>query len=150
MKSKQNAQRILLDTSFLMPTIGIEVEKQVLDTVSKIQPGKYEILYSNLSLLECTWMAIKQMKASKYREEIFRKGVLSIAKTGYYNLIHEDAEDYLYALQLYQMGHIDMIDNLLYAIALRNECSFLTIDRELQEFIDKNDVRDVILTPEEF
>lgn len=150
MKNSRNTQRILLDTSFLLPSLGIEVEQSVTEILSKLSDGKIKPFYSNLSLLESSWMAIKQIKKGNYQDAIFRKGLLSITKTGYYEVVPTDANDYLVALSFYQNGHTDMIDNLLYATALSNRCHFLTIDYELRRFINDIQFENVVLTPEDF
>ncbi len=149
MKNSQNIQRILLDTSFLLPTLGIEVEQVVIDSLSKLNSESIKACYSDLSLLESSWMAIKQIKNGNYQDTIFRKGLLSITKTGYYEAVSTDATDYLFALNFYQNGHTDMIDNLLYATALSNQCHFLTIDDQLGRFIKDNKYENVILTPKD-
>ncbi len=149
MKNSQNIQRILLDTSFLLPTLGIEVEQDVMDSLSKLNSEGIKSFYSGLSLLESSWMAIKQIKKGNYQDAIFRKGLLSITKTGYYDEVPTDANDYLVALSFYQKGHSDMIDNLLYATALSNRCHFLTIDDQLRRFIKEKKYENVILTPKD-
>jgi PIN domain nuclease of toxin-antitoxin system len=87
------------------------------------------------------------MKRAKYREEVFRRGMLSITRTGMYQVLHASAEDHMLALRFYQKGHTDMIDNLLYAISLRNNCTFLSIDNEFKMFIDEAGLQDIIVTP---
>jgi len=149
LKNSQNIQRILLDTSFLLPTLGIEVEQEVIDSLSKLNSERIKPFYSDLSLLESSWMAIKQIKKGNYQDAIFRKGLLSITKTGYYEVVSADANDYLVALSFYQNGHLDMIDNLLYATALSYRCHFLTIDDQLRRFIKDKKYENVILTPNE-
>lgn len=149
MKNSQNTQRILLDTSFLLPSLGIEVEQSVTEALSKLSDGKNKPFYSDLSLLESSWMAIKQIKKGNYQDAIYRKGLLSITKTGYYEVVSTDANDYLVALSFYQNGHKDMIDNLLYATALSNGCQFLTIDDQLRRFIKDKKYENVILAPKD-
>jgi predicted nucleic acid-binding protein len=149
LKNNRNTQRILLDTSFLLPSLGIAVEQSVTEALSKLNDKRIKPFYSNLSLLESSWMAIKQMKKGNYQDEIYRKGLLSITKTGYYEMVPTDANDYLVALDFYQNGHADMIDNLLYAVALSNRCKFLTIDNQLIRFIKEKKYEDAILTPKD-
>ncbi|MBD3408115.1 MAG: PIN domain nuclease [Candidatus Lokiarchaeota archaeon] len=149
MKSNQDKQMILLDTSFLLPSLGIEVEKEVMETLSKLVSDDTSLFYSEWSILECSWIAIRQIKGDNYDQSLFRRGLLSITKTEVYNLIQPDPEDYLNALTLYQKGHHDMMDNLLYTTALRKQYRFLTIDYDLSRFISKNQIENIILTPED-
>ncbi|TFF95934.1 hypothetical protein EU546_02425 [Candidatus Thorarchaeota archaeon] len=149
MKNSPDTQRILLDTSFLLPSLGIEVEKGVMDTLRKLEPTENELVYSDWSLLESNWIAVRQMRKGIFNESVFRRGLLSITRTGYYTGVTSKAEDYLMALTFVQDGHPDMIDNLLYATALRRGYSFLTIDRDLQDFVTRNNVQNVLLTPDD-
>ncbi len=149
MRSNRSIQRILLDTSFLMPTIGINVEKRVIDALSKLRLEERDICYSKLSLLECTWMAARQVREGKYQDATFRKGLLSIAKTELYTEVHADVDDYLYALELYQLGNKDMIDNLLYSTSISNQCKFLTIDEPLRRFIEEKGLDKIAISPED-
>jgi predicted nucleic acid-binding protein len=150
LKNNQNTQKILLDTSFLLPTLGVEVEQEVTGTLSKIDSERIHLFYSDWSLLESSWIAIRQIKQGMYQAHLFRRGLLSITKTEVYQPILASPDDYLNALDLYQRGHPDMIDNLLYVTALRNQYRFLTIDDEFMDFISKNNIEDIVLTPKDF
>ena len=149
MKNRQSIQKILLDTSFLLPTLGIEVEREVVQTLSKFDHEQTQLFYSEWSLLESSWVAIRLMRQKKFEEPVYRRGLLSITRTHVYSTITIDPEDYLTALKFFQRGHLDMIDNLLYAAALRERCKFLTIDEEFSRFITKNGLESTILTPKD-
>ena len=73
-----------------------------------------------------------------------------MTESGYYSVLHANVSDYLLAMRLYRLGHKDMIDNLLYAAALNNACQFLTIDGTFEQFIETQNIENVILTPESF
>jgi rRNA-processing protein FCF1 len=147
LRSNRSIQRILLDTSFLMPTVGIDVDERVTDALSKLRPEEREVYYSKLSLLECTWMAARQLREGKYDDTIFRKGLLSIIKTRVYSEARADVGDYLYALELFRLGNKDMIDNLLYSTSISNQCKFLTVDEPLRRFIEKKGIENVVISP---
>ncbi|MHA3964477.1 MAG: PIN domain-containing protein [Candidatus Thorarchaeota archaeon SMTZ1-45] len=149
MRNSQSTQKILLDTSFLLPTLGIDVEQEVMQALQKLDSMEIQLFYSDWSLLESSWIAIRQIKQGKYQEPIFRRGLLSITKTRFYNAVSMSPDDYLTALSFFQRGHTDMIDNLLYASALRNQYRFLTIDDELSQFITENKIENVVLTPKD-
>lgn len=149
MKNSRSTQRILLDTSFILPTLGIEVEREVTQALSKMNNGETQLFYSDWSLLESSWVAVRLMKQKKYQEPVYRRGLLSITKTHVYDAIKMDPEDYLAALRFFQKGHQDMIDNLLYAAALRCQCRFLTIDESLSRFVTENGIENVVLAPKD-
>lgn len=150
MKSNQNIQKILLDTSFLLPTLGVEVEQEVTRTLSRIDPEEIRLFYSDWSLLESSWIAVRQIKQGTYQAPLFRRGLLSITKTAVYEPVLASPDDYLNALDFYERGHPDMIDNLLYVTSLRNQYRFLTIDSAFMEFISLNGIEDITLTPKDF
>ncbi len=147
MKNSQSTRKILLDTSFLLPTLGIEVEREVVQTLSKINHEQTQLFYSDWSLLESSWVVLRLIRQKRYEEPVYRRGLLSITKTHVYDAVAMSPDDYLTAIRFFQKGHPDMIDNLLYAAALREGCHFLTFDGELSRFISKNDIENVILTP---
>lgn len=149
MSTRKHTQRILLDTSFLLPTLGIQVEERIMKAIGSINLEDSEVFYSDVSLLESSWIAIKQMKQGNFQANTFRKGMLSITRTGYYTALSTRGKDYLDALGFYQEGHEDMMDNLLYAISLNNDCRFLTIDDDLKRFVTEHGIDDVIMAPEE-
>ena len=62
LKNKKNTLRILLDTSFILPTLGIDVAKKVLDGLRKLAQTRAEIFYSRFSILESLWIATRLIK----------------------------------------------------------------------------------------
>ncbi len=62
LKNKKNTLRILLDTSFILPTLGINVAKKVLDGLRKLTQTRAEIFYSRFSILESLWIAARLIK----------------------------------------------------------------------------------------
>jgi len=120
-----------------------------MQVLSKLVHEKYELFYSDWSLLESSWVAIRQIKQGNYQEPIYRRGLLSITRTQVFDSVVMSPDDYLTALRFFQQGHTDMIDNLLYASALRNQYQFLTIDNELLQFIINNRIENVVLTPKD-
>jgi len=61
-----------------------------------------------------------------------------------------DEEAVREAISIYNLGHRDMIDNLLHSLARRNKFKLLTVDKELIKFIDRQGLpREVMVTPSE-
>jgi len=73
-----------------------------------------------------------------------------VTESGYCSVLHANASDYLFAMKLCRRAHKDVIDNLLYAAALNNSCQFLIIDGTFEQFIETQNIENVILTPETF
>lgn len=61
-----------------------------------------------------------------------------------------DDETLKNAIKTYNLGHRDMVDNLLYSLAKTNELKLLTVDDELLKFIKKHKLqKEAIMTSEE-
>jgi len=59
-----------------------------------------------------------------------------------------DSEIVKNAIEMYRLGHRDMVDNLLYSIAVSKKLKFLTVDKDLIKFIeDHNLPREHIILP---
>ncbi len=137
--------RILIDTSFLLPALGIEVEKEVMDVIPLFR--KLDVYYLEASLLEALWKSLKLIPRDKLsRIEI---GIEAIRKT--YKLLTPTATAYIEAMKIYYMGYRDFIDALNYASAKLSNMMFLTIDYSFIDFLEKHGytVKGVVVTPRE-
>jgi predicted nucleic acid-binding protein len=108
----------------------------------------YELYYNDISILEALWKIVKTIRGAE--EEIARivEGVRAVRESLKYAPIDEEA--LRNALYMYRLGHSDMIDNLLYSIAVSRSLRLLTVDRDLVEFVARHGLpRDALATPEE-
>lgn len=138
--SRKNLQ-ILLDTSFLLPFLGIDVGEVIAGALHKLRD--YELYYSELSLLEALWKIVKVVSFDKL--DIVLEGLTLIRRD--LRLAQVDEKAVRTALELYKLGHRDLIDNLLYGISLSQNLKFLTIDRELVSFVKSNNYPDTFISP---
>jgi len=127
--------RVLLDTSLLLPTLGIEVERA--DKILK-RLRDHELYYSELSILECLWVVNSLKKKGKSDRESFETGIRSIFEC--YAKAEINAEIVLRAFEIYEMGHRDIVDCLLYSTASKNNMKFASLDDELKGFVKDNDL----------
>ena len=135
--------KILVDTSFLLPALGVEVEKEVMEAVKEFY--RFEVYYLEVSLLEAMWKILKVAPPGVLNR--VREGLVAIFET--YRQAKLPPEAYIDAYKLYREGHRDYIDNLLYATSLRLNIPLLTVDRELIEFLKRGGYPvDNVLTPE--
>jgi len=142
--------RILLDTSFILPILGIDTGAIVRKILEKLNDLSAEIYYSHFNILEAIWVSIKLIREGSLDVDRFSRGLRSIYASNRLMIIDEDPFIFDYALKLYMMGHRDMIDNILYSTALHKGLKFLTLDEELVEFIKSKGLnRDVILLPKD-
>ena len=78
MRSRRGGLRVLLDTSFLLPSLGIDTGPAVFEALRALDELHAEVFYSALSLLEALWVAVRLMKKDIFDEEAFRAGLSSI------------------------------------------------------------------------
>ncbi len=128
--------RVLLDTSLLLPTLGVEVERA--DKILK-KLRDCELYYSDFSILECLWVVSSLKKKGQFNHETFETGIRSMFE--WYARAEINAEVFLKAFEIYEMGHRDIIDCILYSIALSNNMKFASLDDELKGFVKNNDLK---------
>ena len=141
--------KVLLDTSFLLPTLGIDVGDKVIKTLEKLEGTHSEIYYSQFSILESIWVTAKLTGKMETPPEAVRTGLRSIIESGVYKQVKEDSEVFIEALQLYLKGHRDLIDNILYANSLHHNMKLLTLDTELKNFIENKKLKNTIITTDD-
>lgn len=61
--------------------------------------------------------------------------------------MEEGAHVFSEGLRLYRLGHRDMIDNILYASSVSHGLGFMTLDKELEEFIGNMGLKDNLMFP---
>ncbi|PSN93285.1 hypothetical protein B9Q06_12410 [Candidatus Marsarchaeota G2 archaeon ECH_B_2] len=141
--SRKSALKVLIDTSFILPALGVEVEKEVMDTIPHFR--RFEVYYSELSILEAMWKILKVTRPENLSKVMM--GIESVHASYKHLPIPSDA--FIRAVELYKKGHSDYIDNLLYSTAQANNLKFLTIDQSYIEFLERNSENGHIITPKE-
>ena len=149
MKSKQNTLKLLLDTTFILPSLGVDVGQEVSKGLEKLAHIEADIYCSRFSILEALWVAAKLSASGNFNAERFRLGLRSILESGRYMKVEEDSEIFNEALGLYMLGHKDMIDNVLYMSSTRLNLKLLTLDTELKEFIRNKGLNDTLIFPDQ-
>ncbi|MGQ9513949.1 MAG: PIN domain-containing protein [Thermoproteota archaeon] len=147
MKSKQARLKVLLDTSFILPTLGIDAGEEVSKSLKKLADIEAELYYSRFNILESLWVAARFTESPTFNMEIFSQGLRSIIESGIYGKVEEDSETFKEALRLHALGHKDMIDDILYAASSNLNLKLLTLDAELREFIHKKGLKDTLISP---
>jgi len=141
--------RVLLDTSFILPTLGIYASEEVSKGLRRLADIEAEIHYSNFSILESLWVAARPSMRATFDEESFSLGLRSIIEGRRYRRVEEDSKTFSDALRLYTLGHKDMMDNILYASSVRLGLKLLTLDEELKGFIRERGLEDTLLAPDQ-
>lgn len=147
MKSKPPTSKVLLDTGFILPTLGIDTGEEVTQALKKLAETEAQIHLSRFTLLESLWVATKFSKTKSFSSERFQLGLRSLLETTRYTKVDEDSKTFIQAFTLYTLGHKDMIDNILYTTSTILNIKLLTLDIELKEFINNQGLRDTLLFP---
>jgi len=149
LKNRKNILKILLDTTFILPTLGINVGKEIENGIRKLEKIEAELYYSRFSILESLWIAVRLTKDQSFDTERFNQGLRSIIEGGRYIRVEEDYRIFRDALKLYTLGHSDMIDNILYATSVNYDLKLLTVDKELKEFIQTKKLKNTLISPDQ-
>jgi predicted nucleic acid-binding protein len=147
LRSRQATLKVLLDTTFILPSLGIDVGEEVSKGLKKLADIKAEIYCSRFSILETLWVAARLSSSVNFNAENFRTGLRSILESGRYMKAEEDSEIFNDALRLYMIGHKDMIDNILYTSSIHLNLKLLTLDTELKKFINNKGLNDTLIHP---
>lgn len=145
MNNSAEPLRVLIDTTFLLPTLGIDVGKQTNRALKKLAEIDAEIYYSRFSILESLWIAARNVGNSAFDIDRYSHGLRSVMESGRYEKLDESSEVFGTAVRLYQLGHMDMIDNILYASSVQFGLRFLTVDNKLRDFIEEKHLERTLL-----
>jgi predicted nucleic-acid-binding protein len=128
---------ILLDTSFLLPTLGVEVEEissKDLETLRGIRQ-RTGLCCSHVSFVEILGLL---GKSKKIDDSAVGMGIKSLFASGAYKWVTPSSSAIHLAFELRSKGHKDNIDNILYATAVDSGMLFLSLDKELKGFLQEN------------
>jgi len=142
---KKRKQNILIDTLFLLPTLGVGVSKEIEEAIKIFR--KFNIFYIEAGILEAMWVTLKV--ASKSKLNRIKLGLEAIRNS--YIQLEPPIQTYIDAIEIYHKGHRDYIDALHYAAAWKTQTPFLTVDKTFIEFLRENNysVEGTIITPSE-
>lgn len=147
MKNKPHTSKVLLDTTFILPTLGIDTGEEATQALKKLAEIKAQIHISSFTILESLWVAARLSKTEDFDSERFQLGLRSILETTRYTRVDENSKTFVQALRLYTLGHKDMIDNIIYTTSTTLNLTLLTLDKELKEFINNQGLKDNLIFP---
>ena len=132
--------KVLLDSTFLLPTLGVMVEETGDDELRLMVELKDRVEYYclNQSLVEVLGKVARSLRRENRVLSIVELGLRSLLESETYRWINPTVQAFLKALELRVKGHRDMIDNMLYATALTNNMYLLSKDDTLLRFLKAN------------
>ena len=125
----EGKHKVLVDTTFLLPALGIEVEDEAMDVIKYFRG--LNIYYTEFGLLEAMWKVIKLISPESIG--VVKLGLKAIENT--YSMLKPPPEAFLKAWEIFMRGHKDFIDALYYSTAVLTGTPFLTIDKEFIKFL---------------
>ena len=127
--------KILLDSTYLLPIIGIDVEG-ISDTMVLLKSlrdrGVTEYYYTQFNIFEI----IGKLGKIDFDTDRVSLGLIAIKEE--FRELHPTLKDWLKALELRRKGYKDLIDLLLYTTSLSHNTIFLTRDKQLIQFLEEN------------
>ncbi|MEM2942906.1 MAG: hypothetical protein QXT81_05750 [Candidatus Bathyarchaeia archaeon] len=68
MRSRQDTPRVLLDSTFILPTLGIDTGEEASKGLKRLDETEAEIYYSRFSVLEALWVTAKISGSEDFRD----------------------------------------------------------------------------------
>ena len=149
--NKSLDRRLVLDTTYVLPMLGIEVEGLERETLNHIIKH-YELYYPATLLVELEGVVFKEAKRRGLENlpEQVVEGFNSIVYAGVINIISPVGEDLKVIYYLVKLGWKDIFDAALYATALRLNAKALTMDEYFKKFLKKRGLQyDLLITHKE-
>ncbi len=139
--SKKNTLKIVVDTTYLLPVFGIGVEGLSDEDLLLLRKLSLEGIVE-LHLVSVIW---SELLGKVYREarkhgvdsKRIEVAIKSLYNPRFYKWIKPGYKAIMLAYRVRKLGHRDNIDNILYATATTRKMLFLSMDKELKEFLSK-------------
>jgi len=131
---------VLLDSTYLLPSFGIEVEGFSEEHIRALREAwsRGLVRYYCLSVVwvEVVGKVCREARRSGVEvSDVVDMAIKSLLKSGMYEWMSPPPEAIKLAFELRLAGHRDIIDNLLYATSIAMDMVFLTMDEALKGFL---------------
>ncbi|MHC1600799.1 MAG: PIN domain-containing protein [Candidatus Nezhaarchaeales archaeon] len=134
--------KILLDTTYLLPTFGIEVKGLTSEDILKLRRlvvnGNIELYCSSVIWPELLGKVFREINKQKKSENFdITMAIRALFNPKFYKWIKPGRRSIELAYNLRRLGHPDMIDNILYALSVTRKMIFLSMDLDFKNFLIK-------------
>ena len=134
------ALEVLLDSTYLLPSFGIEVEGLSDEHIEALREAwsRGLVRYYCLSVV---WVEVigkvcrEARRSGAEVSDIVNVAIKALLESGMYEWVSPTPEALKLAFELRLAGHKDIIDNLLYATSITKGMVFLTMDKALKDFL---------------
>jgi len=134
---------VLLDSTYLLPSFGIEVEGLSDEHIRALREAWLKGLV-RFYCLSITWIEVlgkvcrEALRAGIMPNSVIHIAIRSLFESGTYEWISLTSDAIQLALKLCLAGHRDLVDNLLYATSITRGMILLTMDETLRTFLNKH------------
>jgi len=138
--------KILLDTTYLLPTVGIAVKELPRDAIIKLITKGHQIAISQISLFELSAKAAKYVKNGTLKPETVTKGIRALTYNDQIETI--PINDTKLLLTAFTLRNIldDFIDCLILSTAINNCNALITEDNDIQNLKNNNQLNELLKT----
>ena len=132
--------KVLVDTTYLLPTFGIMVENLTDEDLLRLRriklAGLVEYYCLDIIWIELLGKIYKELEKRRIDlQEHIKIAIRSLKESKFYTWISLTSRAIELACQLRKLGHKDIIDNLLYATSKTEDMVFMSMDDELKVFL---------------
>ena len=134
---------VLLDSTYLLPSFGIEVEGLADEHIRALREtwsrGLVRFYCLSVVWVEVIGKVCREARRSGVEVgDVVNTAIRSLLESGVYEWVNPTPDAIKLAFKLRLAGHKDVIDNLLYATSITRNMVFLTMDKALRDFLVKH------------
>jgi len=138
--------KILLDTTYLLPAIGIAIKELPKDIPIRLMQEGNQISICDISVFELAAKGAKHISAGKLPPERVTKGIRAIVYNEQIEMIpNYESQLLLTAFKLRKMLN-DFIDCLILSAAINHCDILLTEDKDIQELKNNKNFNELLTT----
>ncbi len=137
---------LLLDTTFVLPLFGIEVQLKNQKLLKKIWTEGvkgYSLKLSSISLIEVMYKLNREYRITGDLDAISRYNLIlpTILNSPTVKLIHSHTDPLInqYFMRIREAGHSDLMDCWIFSTAIAHDAIFLSEDITLKKIAAKNE-----------
>jgi len=136
--------KLLLDTTYYLPAIGVSIKDMQKDALLKLISKKHQILMSQITIFELSAKGAKYIKEDLLSPERVTRGISAIMYNDAIETIPiHDTTILLTAFKLRNMLN-DFIDCLILSTAINHSEGIITEDNEIQRLKKNSELKNLV------
>lgn len=138
--------KLLLDTTYLLPVIGISVKNLPKDAAIKLMQKEHQIFISDISIFELSAKGAKYSAAGIIPPERISRGVRAIIYNETINTLPIHESTILHAAFKLRSILNDFIDCLILSSAINHCDALITEDADIQNIKENKNFQEILAT----